>query len=113
VQTRLTDAEAQRAAVVEKQAELEQAIASAPDYTAIRDGRQRDAEYDRQQNLQRQLEMLANGTLLSSPTTTFPTLTYIDARIAELTDRRNRVQMSLDAHIAAAEQLLATQPVTS
>jgi hypothetical protein len=111
-QGRLDAAEADKAAVIEKQAALQKELLDAPDPQTIRNGRERDAEYTRQQSLRRQLQRLNEGTLLKSPTETYRRLADLDARMTELTDRRNRAQMTLDAHIAEAEKLLAEQPVS-
>jgi hypothetical protein len=110
-QARLADAEAQRAAVLEKQTSLEKEIADAPDWRSFADGRERDREYDRQQNLQRQLVMLHEGTLLRGPSETYARLIDLDARIAELTERRDRAQLQLDGLVQQAEALLAAVPV--
>jgi hypothetical protein len=100
------------AELVVKHGELEDEIANAPDPASIAHRRERDREYDRQQLLQRQLQMLRAGTLLRAPGETYESLAYLDARIAELTERRDRAQRALDSYVAAAEQLLAGQPVT-
>jgi hypothetical protein len=108
----LTECEARRAAVVAKQEEIQQQLADAPDLTTIRDGRERDKEYDRQQMLRRQLQMLHDGTLLLAQGVASERLSDLDARIAELTQRRDRAQWALDAHVKAAEQLLG-EPVST
>jgi hypothetical protein len=103
---------AHRDAYLAKEKEIEQAIETAPDYTTIADARARDHEQNRQLHLQRQLELLRAGGLYRASGVTFGALEYIDRRIAELTQRRDRAQMSLDAHLKEAEQLLG-EPVTS
>jgi hypothetical protein len=95
-QRRLADAEAQRAAWLAKEKDIEQAIANEPD----------------DQNLRRQLQLLRNGTLFVAPGVTLGTLDYHDARIAELTGERDRAQATLDAHLKQAAALLAVPVAT-
>ena len=78
---RLADLEARRAASLEKQLELEQAIAAAPDLSTIRDGRERDKEYGRRQDLQRKLYLLSSGRLLYAPGQTYEHPGALDLRI--------------------------------
>jgi hypothetical protein len=112
-QVRLDDLETRRAAVVAKEAEIEQEITSAPDWQRIEDGRQRDQEHDRQQSLHRRLQMLRAGTLLCAPGTTYERLEDLDRRIAEVRDRRDRAQAALDSAVTEAEALLAAATVTT
>jgi len=97
-QRRLADAEAQRAAWLAKEAEIEQAIATAPE---------RDKEMR-----QRQLQLLRNGVLFVAPGVTLGSLSYIEGRIAELTGERDRAQSALDAHLKQAAALLAVPVAT-
>jgi len=99
--------EARRVAYLAKQAEIEQAIEAAPDYRTIDDGRARAREHDRQQELAMSLNLLHDGRLFVAPGVTLGNLGEIDARITELTQRRDRAQSTLDGHLKAAEQLLA------
>lgn len=110
--TQLADAEAERAAVVAKQTELEQAILDAPEVTTIGDARERDREHARQQHLQRQLVRLADGTLLRAPGVAYPRLSDLDGRIAELRARRDRARQALESYRSAAETLLAAPTAT-
>ena len=52
------------------------------------------------------MELLPKGSLLKAPDVYEP-LAYLEQRIAELTERRDRLQLSLDGHLRTAEQLLA------
>jgi len=112
-QQRLDDLGARRAAVLAKEAEIEQAIADAPPWREHEDARERDRRYDHIEQLRRSLERLREGTLLYSPGQAFEPLAYLDRRIKEVTERRDRAQNALDACLRRAEQLLAGQPVTS
>lgn len=102
----LAEAEANRAAYLVKEASIEQEIADAPDWRSIADGRQRDREYDRQQALKRQLEMLRAGTLLMAPGVTYEQLGVVNARIAELNTKIASLRARLASHVEAAERLL-------
>jgi len=113
VSTKLADLEAEHALTIAKQTEIEQEIADAPDPQSIRDGRERDKEQERQRQLRLSLERLREGTLLRAPRVAYRPLAYLDGRIKELTERRDRAQRSLDGYIAAAEQLLVAAPVSS
>ena len=110
---RLSDVEAQRATWVQKQAEIERAIADAPDWQSLDDGRARDREYDGQQNLQLQLRLLAEGRLFRAPGVTFGQIGALDARIAALTDRRDRAARALDGVLRQGEALFAATVTTS
>jgi hypothetical protein len=95
-----------RDAAREKKADLERQLAEAPDHRTIADARARDKEHDRQWQLRQQLMMLAQGVLYSGPGVRYEPLDDLDARIAELTDRRDRARAVLDAAVRQAEQLL-------
>lgn len=56
---------------------------------------------------QRQLQLLHQGTLLSGPGTTYGSLGALEARVAEFTERRDRIQQQLNTWMAEAEQLLS------
>ena len=105
-QSRLDDVEARSAAVLAKQRELEQALDAAPDVTGITDHHARAKEEARQGVLQRQLQLLRNGELWKAPGVVFERLVDLDARIKELTDRRDRAQNALDGYLKTAEALL-------
>ena len=45
--------------------------------------------------------------VLIEPGVSLPTLAHLDARIQEVTERRDRAQLGLDSHLQAAERLLA------
>ena len=107
---RLADVEAARAETLAKQRENEQAVATAPDPHSFADARQRDAAHDRLQHLKRQRELLAAGQLLKAPGEFFASPADLDARIAELTDRRDRARRALDGYMQQAETLLKEQP---
>ena len=110
-QARLDDLEASRAAVVAKIAEVEQAILDAPPWREHPDARERDRRYDHIAQLRRQLEHLHAGTLLRAPDRCYERLDDLDRRIKEVTERRNRLQLQLDAHLRQAEALLAAATV--
>ena len=61
-QALIADLEDWRAAVVQKEAELQQAIIDVPGWRPVGDGRARDKEYDRQRTLQQQLHLLRAGS---------------------------------------------------
>jgi hypothetical protein len=112
-QSRLDDLDARRAVVVAKEAELEQQLAAAPPWREHPDARERDRRYDHIANLRRQLEHLHAGTLWAAPGVCYEQLDDLDRRIADVRDRRDRAQAALDAHVKAAEAMLAAeQPVT-
>jgi hypothetical protein len=111
-QTELDAIDARRTAVLAKQAELERAIADAPDWRSFADGRERDREWDRQQNLQKQLKLLREGRLFLAPGVTNEPIGYLNQRLAELTVRRDRARAALDGYLKTAEALLA-EPVTT
>jgi hypothetical protein len=110
---RLAEPVSRRAAVVQKLTELTELITNAPDWRTVGDGRACDKEYDRQRNLQLQLRLLHEGRLLMAPGVTYERLADLDARIAELTERRDRAQRALDGHLQAAATLVGEQPVSS
>jgi hypothetical protein len=110
---RLAELTAQRDAVIAKREEVEAEIAAAPDWRSFADGRQRDKEYERQQNLRMRLKRLADGTLNASPGVMFPPLDYLDAQIAEQRRKIDRAQAAIDAALKAAEAMLATTTTTT
>lgn len=105
-QARLDDLEARRAATVAKFAELETEIANLRDWRLVADARERDREYDRQRELRRALQRLEEGSLLRAPDVAFDRLSDLDLWIKEATNRRDRAQHALDAHLKTAEALL-------
>ena len=106
-QARLDEWLARRAAYLVKEQDILKQIKDAPDAHAIADARTRDKEIERQRHLGRSLDLLRDGLLIVAPNVMLGSLNIIDARIAELTDRRDRLQMQLDGHVQTAEQLLA------
>jgi hypothetical protein len=108
-QARIDEWQARRVAYLAKEAEIEKQIADAPDWQTMTDARARarDKEIERQRQLTRQLQLLRDGTLLVAPGVTYGDLDTIDARIAELRKRCDALRSALDAHLKAAEQLLA------
>lgn len=104
---RLADVEASRARTIAKQAEIEEAIRAAPPWREHADARERDRRFDHIHHLRRALERLRVGTLLAAPDVCYEPLDYLDRRLAELTDRRDRARAALDGHLRAAEQLIA------
>jgi hypothetical protein len=110
-QRKLDDLEARRAAVVAKETSLQQEIADAPPWREHPDGRERDRRYDHIDQLRRSLERLRAGTLLCAPDRCYEPLSYLDRRIAEVRERRDRAQLALDSCLRQAEQLLAASPV--
>ena len=113
VQTRLDDVEAQRREVVAKLAELETEIVNFRDWRTFPDARERDAEWERQHQTRRALERLREGTLWKAPGVVFEPIDYLDRRLKELTERLDRAQAALDAHVEQAKKLLAAQPVAT
>ena len=109
----LDDLEARRAVVVAKEASIEQEILDAPPWREHPDARERDRRYDHIQHLRRMLERLREGTLLYAPGQCYEPISYLDRRITEVTERRDRAQNALDACLRQAEVVLAAQPVTS
>jgi hypothetical protein len=100
----LAEAEERRAAVVQKEAEIEQELAVVP--VSFADSRARDREYDRQQLLHRQLKLLHAGDLLRAPGVTYERTADLDVRIAELQQRIATLRARIDAHVQTAAQLL-------
>jgi hypothetical protein len=112
LQARIDDLDARRVAVLAKETEFETAIAGFADWRTVADARERDKEWERQRETRRGLERLREGSLLQAPGVVFERLDDLDARIAELTRRRDALQSALNAHLKTAEQLLAA-PVAS
>ena len=102
----LADIEARRAATVAKQTEIEQAMASSPDWRSLHDGRARDTEYERQHQLKQQLRLLHENRLLRAPGEVFWNITDLDARIAELNTKIETLRATHDAYVEQAEALL-------
>jgi len=107
VEAQLSALEASRAPTAAKQADIEEQIATAPDPQAIKDGRERDREIERVRQLRLSLELLAAGQLHRAPGQTYPPLSYLDARIAELTEKATTLRGNLATAVEQAEQLLA------
>jgi hypothetical protein len=110
---KLRHLEQRRAAVLAKEAEIEQAIREAVDPATIRDGREKDREFERQRQLRLSLQRLRDGRLLMAPDVAYERPAVLDARILEVTARRDGARASLASHVATAEALLKTEPVTS
>ena len=110
-QALIAELEDRRAIVLSKLTELEQQIADAPDWRLAGDGRARDNEYDRQQTLKQQLQLLRAGTLLFAPNQCYARVEDLDARLKESNERIERLRAQLAAHLQQAEALLA-EPVT-
>jgi hypothetical protein len=96
-----------RAIVLKKHAELEQQIADALDWRQAGDGRARDREYDRQQTLRQQLQLLRAGALLFAPNQCYSRIEDLDARLEQSTERIERLRAQIAAHLKAAEQPLS------
>jgi hypothetical protein len=105
--------EASRATVIAKRTEIEQEIASAPDPATIADSRERDREIERQRQLHLSLELLAAGQLWRAPGHRYAPLAYLDERVREVTEQRDRLQRGLDGAMTQAEALLAASTVTT
>ena len=102
----LTECEERRAVVLAKQAELEKAITDSPDLRSWSgDGMSRDREAERQRQLQLALQRLREGRLLVQGVP-LPAPEDLDARIKELTARRDWAQAALDAYVEQAEAWL-------
>jgi hypothetical protein len=80
---------------------------SSPPWREHPDARERDRRYDHIAHLRQQLQLLRDGRLLREPGVSYERLEDLDERIVELTDRRDRAQRALDAHLRTAEQLLS------
>lgn len=111
-QALLAELEERRASVLKKQAEIEQAIVDAPDWRTVGDGRTRDKEYERQQTLKQQLQLIRAGTLLFAPNQTYERLENLDARIKKLNERIAMLGAQLAEHLQQAEALLAATATT-
>ena len=109
----LAGCEEGRALTLAKQAELEKAIADAPDWRSFADGRDRDREYDRQRSLRRALELLHAGRLLMAPDVCYERVPDLDIRIKELKQRIAAVHARLDADLRQAQALLAAASTSS
>jgi hypothetical protein len=112
-QRELDDLASRRAVVAAEEASLEQEIADAPPWREHEDARERDRHYDHIQHLRRPLERLREGTLLCAPNQCYEPISYLDRRIAEVRERRDRVQAALDSCLRQAEQILAAEPGAS
>jgi hypothetical protein len=99
--------EEQRSTVLAKRAVLEREVADAPDWRSIEDGRERDKEYDRQQTLKKQLELLQAGALLFAPNQVYQRVEELDAQIEKANERIEQLRAKLASHIQQAEALLA------
>jgi hypothetical protein len=106
----LAELEAERAAVVAKQAELEMKLTDHPDWRTGRTGTERDRLYDEGENLRRQIDLLAAGRLFRAEGVCFMPLAYLDQRIREVKARLTRAEAQLDSLIEQAEQLLQAKP---
>ena len=106
---KLADRQARKTLVTEKAAQIDQQLAESPDWRSFSDGRQRDKEYDRQQDLKRQHQLLREGRLYrpDAPGEMFERADGLDALIRESEQRIAAWQAHLDAAIATADQLLA------
>jgi hypothetical protein len=105
-QALIAELEECRAIVLTKRTEIEQQIADAPDWRLAGDGCARDREYDRQQTLKQQLQLLRAGTLLFAPNQCYPRVEDLDARFAESNERIEKLRAQLAAHLQWAEVLL-------
>jgi hypothetical protein len=104
---RLDAATAERDAWLAKREELAGEIAAFKDWRLAGNARERDAEYDRQRDLQRRLERLHRGTLYRAPGETYGTLDYLEQRVAELTSKVASIRSRLDSAVAQAGALLS------
>lgn len=111
-EARIAELEPQRAAWIEKHDALTAEALAAVDPATIHGARERDKAYDRQLHVQQQLTLLNDGTLLRAPGVTYGRMDDINARLVELTERRDRAQRALDVHVAQAEALLAGETVS-
>jgi DNA repair exonuclease SbcCD ATPase subunit len=112
-EAQLVELEQRRAVVLKKQADIEQAIADAPDWRMCPTGRDRDREYERQRTLKQQLQLLRAGTLLFAPNQCYPRLEDLDARLKESNERIESLRAQLAAHLQQAEVLLGETVTTS
>ena len=126
---------ARRAIVADAQDQIERLIAEQPDWRTIADTRERNREWGRQQELLASRKALLRGVEYFGGVPAVPNaakrilgvvvepdgrevpnwygaLPEIDSRIAALTDRRARAQLSLDGWVKVAEQLLGEPVVT-
>jgi hypothetical protein len=98
----LADLDRRRVAALEKTAELEQEIASAPDYLTATDARERDRRHDRLVELRQRLALLRSGRLLYAPEQAYERVEDLDALIRHWTAKRE----AAEARRVAAEQLV-------
>jgi len=63
--------------------------------------------------LQRRLQLLHDGTLLSGPGVTFGPLAWHDEQVAKWTTRRDQAQSTLDALVREAQELLKAAATTA
>jgi len=108
---RLVDLEARRARTIEKQLDLMRQHDETPDPSGIKDARERAKAFDDRERVLRQLQLLADGTLLAAPGVTYERLDYIDERIAALKEKITALRARHAAAVAEAEALLA-EPVS-
>jgi hypothetical protein len=105
-QALLAELEERRAITLTKAAELEQQIRDAPDWRLGPDGHARDREYERQQTLKLQLQLLRAGALLFAPNQVYARVEDLDARLTESNERTEELRAQLAAHLQQAEALL-------
>jgi hypothetical protein len=133
---KLAAAEKHHATVVAAQADVERLIAEAPDWRTIRDARERDRAWGRQQDLLASRRALTHGVEYFSGVPALPNalkqivgvviapdgrevprwygpLSDIEAQVTRWTARRDAAQHALDAHTQAAEALLAAATMTT
>jgi hypothetical protein len=102
----LTDLQMRRANVVAIEAALVAEIKAFADPMTITDPRERDRELHRQSVTHRQLAMLGDGHLMRRGSKV-ERLDVLDERIRELTQQRDRVIATTNAHVRAASELFA------
>jgi hypothetical protein len=128
--------EAKHKRVIDAQAEIERLIESQPDWREIRDRATRDREWGRQQDLLASRRALTHGVEYFAGVPAVPnalksllgvtvdfegrhvpnwygTVDDIAGQVAKWRSRRDAAQSALASHVATAEALLKTEPVTS
>lgn len=86
--------------------EIQGELDAAPDWRQAGNVQQRDAEYDRQSQLRMRKRLLESGELLVAPNTVCGRIEDIEARLQELTEKRDQARSMLDSWIQQAKTLL-------
>jgi hypothetical protein len=102
----LAAAQAERAEVLAKRAEIEEELAVV--VTQFATSREENNELDRRRGAEQRLRLLERGELLRAPGIAYSRLVDLDDRIAQLTTEIERLRNRQAAFVAQAEAVLGT-----